>query len=233
MKVLIALFLGGALAAIAGLPARADTVDVALVLALDVSMSVDDREYALQRDGIAAAFESSALVAAVAGGTHHAIDVLVLEWSDPELQAVSVDWTRVGDAASAQAFAAKVRATQRSSRGLTALGNGLLAAGAAFKRLPDTAARRVIDVSGDGMANVGAATPEVRDALLAEGITINGLVIMNDEPWIDGYYNENVIGGPGAFLMQVEDYRSFAAAIRQKLVSELVALPRPPGAPPT
>jgi len=233
MRALVALFLGSALALAAAPPARAETVDTALVLALDVSLSVDDSEYALQRDGIATAFESPALAAAVAGGTHHAIDVMVLEWSDPELQTVSVDWTRVGDAASARAFAAKVRATQRSSHGLTALGNGLLAAGAAFKRLPDTAARRVIDVSGDGMANIGAATSEVRDALLAQGITINGLVIMNDEPWVDGYYNENVVGGPGAFLMQVEDYRSFAAAIRQKLVSEIVALPRSPDDPPT
>jgi hypothetical protein len=83
------------------------------------------------------------------------------------------------------------------------------------------------------MANIGAPTAEVRDALLAQGITINGLVIMNDEPWVDGYYNDNVVGGPGAFLMQVEDYRSFAAAIRQKLVSEIVALPRSPDGPPT
>ena len=76
----------------------------------------------------------------------------------------------------------------------------------------------VCKITGDSVGKI--------DALLAKGITINGLVMINDEPWVDGYYNENVVGGPGAFLMQVEDYRSFAAAIRQKLVSEIVALPR-------
>ncbi len=205
---------------------RAETVDTALVLALDVSLSVDEREYELQRDGIATAFESPALMAAVASGKNHAIDVLVLEWSDPEIQVVTVDWTRVSDAASANAFAAKVRATHRSSQGLTAIGNGMMAAGAAFERLPDEAVRRVIDVSGDGMANIGVPCSQARDALLAKGITINGLVMLSDEPWVDGYYNENVVGGPGAFLMQVEDYRGFAAAIREKLLSEIVALPR-------
>ncbi len=213
--------------------ARAETIDTALVLALDVSRSVDEHGYELQRDGIATAFESSALMAAVAGGKHHAIDVLVLEWSDPEIQTVTVDWTRVSDDASARAFAAKVRQTKRSSQGLTAIGNGLMAAGAAFERLPDEAARRVIDVSGDGMANIGLPCSEARDALLAKGITVNGLVIMNDEPWVDGYYSENVVGGPGAFLMQVADYREFAAAIREKLLSEIVALPRQRDAPPT
>jgi len=205
---------------------RAETVDTALVLALDVSLSVDEQEYELQRDGIAAAFEDPAVIAAVAGGKNHSIDVLVLEWSDPEIQVVTVDWTRVSDAASANAFARKVRSTKRSSHGLTAIGNGLIAASAAFERLPDEAARRVVDVSGDGMANIGVPSTEARDALLAKGVTINGLVMLNEEPWVDGYYGENVIGGPGAFLMQVADYREFAAAIREKLLSEIVALPR-------
>ena len=206
--------------------ARAEAVDTALVLALDVSLSVDEHEYELQRDGIAAAFEDPALLATVAGGKHHAIDVLVLEWSDPEIQVVTVDWTRVTDAASANAFAAKVRGTKRSSQGLTAIGNGLMAAAAALERLPDEPARRVVDVSGDGMANIGLPCSEARDALLAKGTTINGLVMLNDEPWVDGYYSENVVGGPGAFLMQVADYREFAAAIREKLLSEIVELPR-------
>lgn len=213
--------------------APAEPVDTALVLALDVSLSVDEREYELQRDGIATAFESPALRAAVAGGKSHAIDVLVLEWSDPEIQVITVDWTRVSDADSANAFAAKVRNTRRSSRGLTALGNGLMAAAAAFERLPDQAARRVVDVSGDGMANIGIPCTEARDALVAKGITVNGLVMMNDEPWVDGFYNDNVVGGPGAFLMQVADYWEFAAAIREKLLSEIVALPRRPDGPPS
>ena len=83
------------------------------------------------------------------------------------------------------------------------------------------------------MANIGVPCLEARDALLAKGITINGLVMLNDEPWVDGYYGENVVGGPGAFLMQVADYQEYAAAIREKLLSEIVALPRRPDAPPS
>ncbi|HVM81310.1 MAG TPA: DUF1194 domain-containing protein [Stellaceae bacterium] len=233
MKLRILFFL--AAAALAAFPqlARAAEADVALVLALDVSLSVDESEYRLQRDGIAEAFESPALEAAVAGGAHRAIEVLVLEWSEPDQQTVTVDWTRISDAASARAFAAKLRATGRSATGRTAIGSALLAAAAAFERLPEKATRLVIDVSGDGMANVGPPPSEVRDMLVAKGITINGLVILNDEPWVDQYYDMNVVGGAGAFLMQVEDYRSFAGAIRQKLISELVALPQRPAAPPT
>lgn len=233
MKLGALFLLAAALLAATPHTVRADEVDVALVLALDVSLSVDEGEYQLQRDGIAEAFESPTLVAAVAGGTHHAIEVLVLEWSEPEREVIVIDWTRVSDAASARAFAAKVRASRRSSTGRTAVGSALLAAAAAFERLPDKAARRIIDVSGDGMANVGPPPAEVRDTLVAKGITINGLVILDEEPWVDQYYDMNVVGGAGAFLMQVEDYRSFAAAIRQKLLSELVALPPRPAAPPT
>jgi len=232
MKLRALSFLAAAALAAFLQPAHADEADVALVLALDVSLSVDDGEYRLQRDGIAEAFESPALAAAVAGGAHRAIEVLVLEWSEPDRQTVKVDWTRVGDAASARAFAARLRATRRSGTGRTAIGSALLAAAAAFERLPEKATRLVIDVSGDGMANVGPPPAEVRDILVAKGITINGLVIVNDEPWVDQYYDMNVVGGAGAFLMQVEDYRSFAGAIRQKLISELVALPLRPAAPP-
>jgi len=207
---------------------HAEIVDLALVLAIDASGSVDSREYQVQRDGIAAAFEGPAIAAAVTGGIHHAIDVLVLEWSDPDRQAVTVNWTRITGGSSAQAFADKVRSTRRSSAGVTAIGNGLAAAGAALKRLPDQASRRVIDVSGDGMANAGIPPAQVRDALVADGVTINGLVMLNEEPWVGGYYDANVVGGPGAFLLQVDDYRSFAGAIQQKLVSEIVAIPPPP-----
>jgi len=233
MKLGALFFLAATLLSAAPHAVRADEVDVALVLALDVSLSVDESEYRLQRDGIAEAFESPQLVAAVAAGSHHAIEVLVLEWAEPDRQVVTVDWTRVNDAASARAFAAKVRASRRSSTGRTAVGSALLAAAAAFERLPDKAARWVIDVSGDGMANVGPPPAEVRDTLVAEGIIINGLVILDEEPWVDQYYDTNVVGGAGSFLMLVEDYRSFAGAIRQKLLSELVALPPRPAAPPT
>ena len=222
------LVLALALLAPGGGPARAAAVDLALVLAVDVSESVDAEEYELQHEGIARAFDSAALVEAIRGGKYGAIDVLVLEWSDRDEQVVTVDWTRVSDAVSAGDFAAKVRASRRSSNGLTAIGDALLAAHAAFKRLPDQATRRVVDLSGDGMANIGPPPAEVRDLLVADGIAINGLAILKTEPWLDSYYDQNVVGGPGSFLMEVEDFPSFAAAMQHKLLSEVMAA-RPGG----
>jgi hypothetical protein len=208
---------------LAGAPARAARVDLALVLAVDVSESVDAEEYELQHEGIARAFETAPLVEAIRGGKRGAIDVLVLEWSDRDKQVVTVGWTRVSDAASAQGFAARVRTTQRTSNGLTAIGDALVAAEAALLLVPDEAERRVIDVSGDGMANIGPPPQEIRDRLAAQGITINGLAILKSEPWLDGYYGDYVVGGPGGFLMEVEDFPSFIAAMQQKLLSEVTA----------
>ncbi|HWE72998.1 MAG TPA: DUF1194 domain-containing protein [Stellaceae bacterium] len=202
-------------------PAAAAKVAMALVLAVDVSESVDAGEYELQHEGIARAFENAEVIDTVqsVGG----IDVLMLEWSDRDKQALIADWTKVTDAASGKAFAAKIRAGKRSSNGLTAIGDALLASGAAFENVPDEPARRVIDISGDGMANVGPRPDDIRDALNAEGITINGLAILASEPWLDTYYNNEVIGGEGAFLLQVKDFSSFATAIKQKLLAEISA----------
>lgn len=215
------------LSLLAATPARAGSVDLALVLAVDVSESVDADEYELQHEGIARAFEGAPLVAAISGGANGAIDVLVLEWSDRDKQVVTVDWTRVSDKASAAAFAAKVRASRRSSNGLTAIGDALLAAQASFLNLPDRAARRVVDLSGDGMANIGPKPAEVRDALVARGITINGLAILQHEPWLSSYYDQNVVGGRGSFLLDVEGYKSFAQAMQQKLIDEIAAISQP------
>jgi hypothetical protein len=192
-----------------------------VVLAVDVSESVDAGEYQLQHEGIARAFENAQVIDTIraAGG----IDVLMLEWSDRDKQTVVVDWSRVNDAASGGAFAAKVRAGTRSSSGLTAIGDALLAAAAALENVPDEPARRVIDLSGDGMANVGPRPDDIRDALTAKGITINGLAILASEPWLDTYYNNEVIGGAGAFLLQVKDFQSFATAMKQKLLAEISA----------
>jgi hypothetical protein len=212
----------GALA-LRGAPAAAATVDLALVLAIDVSESVDAEEYELQHEGIARAFEAGPLIDAIGGGKHGAIDVLVLEWSDRDKQVVTVDWTRVADAKSAAGFAARVRATARSSNGLTAIGDALIAAETAFGRLPDEAERRVVDVSGDGIANIGPPPQQIRDRLVAQGITINGLAIRKTEPWLDSYYSQYVVGGPGGFLMEVEDFPSFIAAMQQKLLNEVTA----------
>jgi len=210
-------------------PEAAQPVDLALVMAVDVSESVDDDEYVLQHEGIARAFESPLLAAALSAGRTGAIEVAVLEWSDRDKQVVTVDWSRVGDAASAAAFARKVRASQRSSDGLTAIGDALRAARRLLDAAPAPADRRLIDLSGDGIANIGPPVREVRDELVAAGITINGLAILASEPWLEGYYDEYVIGGPGAFLLRAESFASFATAMQNKLLSEISGLPPSPG----
>jgi Protein of unknown function (DUF1194) len=203
-------------------PARAAAL--ALVLAVDVSESVSSERYLLQHEGIARAFETPLLIdaiAAVPGG----IEALVLEWSDPDKIAITVGWTRINNRAGAAAFAASVRATQRTSNGLTAIGSALLAAAAAFDHLPEPAGHRVIDISGDGMANFGVPPVTARDALVSKGITINGLAILSEEPWLDEYYRSNVVGGPAAFVAVAKNFDSFAEAMLRKLVQEVASAP--------
>jgi Mg-chelatase subunit ChlD len=209
-----------ALAAAVAKSAPAAGAGLALVLAVDVSGSVSADSYLLQRNGIACAFEDPRLVSAisaVAGG----IEALVLEWSDPDRTAVTVGWTLLADGDSASAFAAAIRATRRSSEGLTAIGPALLTAAAAFERAPRPAARQVIDISGDGMANFGLPPSAARDRVIAAGISINGLAILTEEPWLEAYYRSNVIGGSGAFVVAARDLRSFADAMLRKLVREV------------
>jgi hypothetical protein len=195
---------------------------LALVLAVDVSASVTAGSYVLQHDGIARAFADSRLVEAITAAPG-GIEVLVLEWSDPDTIAVTVDWQRVTDRTSASAFAAALRASRRSSNGLTAIGPALLAAAAAFERLPEPAARRVIDLSGDGMANFGLPPAAARDRIVAAGISINGLAILTEEPWLADYYRSNVIGGPAAFVVAARKFGDFAEAMLRKLIEEVVS----------
>jgi uncharacterized protein DUF1194 len=202
----------------------AQAAALALVLAVDVSESVSSERYLLQHEGIARAFETPLLVdaiAAVPGG----IEALVLEWSDPDKIAITVGWTRINNRAGAAAFAASVRATQRTSNGLTAIGSALLAAAAAFDHVPEPAGHRVIDISGDGMANFGVPPVTARDALVSKGITINGLAILSEEPWLDEYYRSNVVGGPAAFVAVAKNFDSFAEAMLRKLVQEVASAP--------
>jgi hypothetical protein len=222
-RVLSAIAIGSVLLCAATAPARAAAV--ALVLAIDVSESVSSERYLLQHEGIARAFETPQLVdaiAAVPGG----IEALVLEWSDPDKIAITVGWSRIANRTGAAAFAVSVRATQRSSNGLTAIGSALLAAAAAFDHMPEPAGHKIIDISGDGMANFGVAPVTARDALINQGITINGLAILSEEPWLDDYYRTNVVGGPAAFVLVAKNFDSFADAILRKLVQEVASAPQ-------
>ena len=207
-------------AALLAASAPATGAGLALVLAVDVSASVTADSYLLQRDGIARAFENPRLINAISG-VPGSIEALVLEWSDPDRIVVTVGWTRVADADSAAAFAAALRATKRSSEGSTAIGPALLAAAVAFDHAPEPAPRRIIDISGDGMANFGLPPSVARDRIVAAGISINGLAILTEEPWLEAYYRSNVIGGPGAFVVAVRNFRSFADAMLRKLVQEI------------
>src|SRR5713101_3601358 len=164
MRLATAAFL---LAAIGASPAQAAAV--ALVLAIDVSESVSSERYLLQHEGIARAFETPQLVdaiAAVPGG----IEALVLEWSDTDKIAITDGWTRIANLNGAASFAASVRATRRTSNGLTAIGSALLAAAAAFDHMPEPAGHKIVDISGDGMANFGVPPVAVRDTLVKQGI---------------------------------------------------------------
>lgn len=201
-------------------PAAAREASLALVFAIDVSASVTPDSYVLQHEGIAKAMASARIaraIAALPGG----IEALVLEWSDPDRIAVTVPWTPLTGAAGAHAFAAAVRHTRRSSHGLTGIGPALMAAAARFDHMPEPAARRVIDISGDGIANIGAPPEQARDRLLAAGITINGLAILTEEPGLEDYYRRDVIGGPGAFVLAAHTFDDFAAAMRRKLEQEI------------
>jgi hypothetical protein len=220
---LVRLVLAALLALAAG-GAAAQPVDLALVLAIDVSESVDAGRYELQHEGIARALEDPHLFERIATGENGAIAVLVMEWSDRDRQEITVGWTRVASAADAAALAGRVRATRRSSDGLTAIGDALLAAGAALDRLPWKAARRAVDLSGDGMANIGVPPTQARDVLVARGITVNGLPILSEEPWLGEYYKDYVIGGAGAFLIAAEDFSSFAEAMATKLFAEIAGI---------
>ena len=197
---------------------------LALVLAIDVSASVTADSYVLQRDGIAHAFENPRLANAISvlpGG----LEVLVLEWSYPDQIRVTVAWQRVAGSEGATALATAVRGTTRSSNGRTAIGPALLAAASEFGRLPEPAERRIIDISGDGIANFGLPPAVARDRIVAAGITINGLAILADEPWLESYYRNNVAGGPGAFVIAAREFGSFAEAMLRKLVTEVAAAP--------
>lgn len=210
-----------ALACIAHAAAQT-AVDLNLVLAVDVSGSVNAARYELQRQGYAAAFRDPLVVQAIAASTHQAIAVAMVQWTGPTLRVVVVDWTLIRDGASAEALAATFAAMPRQL-----FGGGTSVSGAidfAMQLLPKSpypGERRVIDVSGDGANNRGRPAALARDEAVKAGVVINGLPILGLEPDLDSYYRDNVIGGPGAFVIAAHGYDNFAEAIRNKLVSEI------------
>src|SRR5271166_709911 len=197
-------------------------VAVQLVLAVDVSGSVSQDRFALQREGYAVAFRSEAVLQAIRATSTGSIAVAMVQWTGPALHVVAVDWTLIDDAASAERFAAAI---QRAPRAL--FGGGTSISGAIDYAMGMLAGakyqgqRQVIDVSGDGANNRGRPAEDARDAAVQAGVVINGLPILTLEPELDVYYRQSVIGGPGAFVIAVKSYEEFAAALRSKLFTEI------------
>ena len=218
--------------------ARAESVDVLLVLAADVSRSIDEDEFNLQRKGYAAAITDPKVLRAIVCGRNHGIAVTFIEWSGAADQNVVVDWTVVRDEEAAGSIAATMLAAPRSFLGRTSISAAIDFAMQRFAAAPAESDKRIIDISGDGTSNAGRAVTEARDQAVGAGVTINGLAIINTQAnpgyafhtqppgGLPKYYEENVIGGPGAFVLKVENFDTFAEAITRKLVTEIAAAQR-------
>jgi len=232
----IAALIAGIVGAATGCPAaRADSVDMLLILAADVSRSIDEDEFNLQRKGYAAAITDPSVLRAIVSGRHHGIAVTFIEWSGAADQNVVVDWTVVRDEEGAGGVAATILAAPRSFLGRTSISAAIDFAMERFAAAPAESDKRIIDISGDGTSNAGRAVTEARDEAVAAGVTINGLAIINTQAnpgyafhtqppgGLPKYFEENVIGGRGAFLLHVENFGTFAEAITRKLVNEIAA----------
>jgi hypothetical protein len=221
--------------------AHAETVDLLLVLAADVSRSIDDVEFNLQRKGYAAAITDPRVLRAISGGRNHAIAVTFIEWSGAADQNVIVDWTVVRDEEAAGGIAATMIAAPRSFLGRTSISAAIDYSIERIGMAPAQADKRIIDISGDGTNNSGRPVTEARDQAVAAGITVNGLAIINTQAnpgyafhtqppgGLPKYYEENVIGGPGAFLLQVDNFDTFAESMTRKLVTEIAGAPAASG----
>jgi Protein of unknown function (DUF1194) len=196
-------------------------VDLALVLAVDCSDSVDRREFRLQIDGLAQAFRSPDVIGAIQSGPNGRIAVALFEWSDFYQKALVVEWTIIDSPASAEAVARRIEQARRVAIGGTSISTGIAGGIEVLSTVPWRTGRRVIDVSGDGTNNAGERSDVARDRALALGIVVNGLAIINNIPGLTIYYQENVIGGPGNFVIEAKDYEAFADAIRRKLLREI------------
>jgi len=211
-------------------PAGAETlnqaVDVALVLAIDVSRSISYEEQQLQLAGYAAAFRDRAVQAAATSGVHGAIAVTVLEWANKSRTEASIPWTVIDGRTTATAFADAIAALPYRPFPGTSIGTAIAGAHALLDAAPYQPVRRVIDVSGDGKGFGSSLLEFARHRAIAAGISINGLPICDEKPCIDlpGFYDQRVIGGPGAFLVVAESFENFAAAVRSKLIVEIANL---------
>src|SRR5262245_17535609 len=216
-----------------------DRVDLLLVLAADVSRSMDDPKFKLQRSGYVEALTNPRVIEAIQSGSNRRIAVSFVEWSGVVSQKVVIDWATISDEMSARRFADGLVEAPRSFADRTSISAGIDFAMAQFDRSPYEGLRRTIDVSGDGTNNSGRDVTVARDEAVNKGVTINGLVILSDSPtpWnpehtnppggLANYYRNNVVGGPGAFVMVAESFKSFGNALINKLIAEIAQAHQP------
>ncbi len=201
-------------------------VDLELVLLVDVSASVSDREFGLQAAGLSAALASAEVLDAIAAGSPNGIALAVIQWADQESQAVAVDWAHLRSDLDVLTYAARIAAMPRLfDSGNTAISSAIAVGLQELETNGFDGLRRVLDVSGDGRNNDGFRLGEARRRVLAAGVTINGLPILNELPFLDRYFRDYLIGGAGAFYIVADDYADFAEAMRQKLWREIRAVP--------
>ena len=207
------------------LPSAAQpAADLQLVLAVDASGSVDQYRFELQKRGYVAAFRHARVLQAIRSGPNQAIAVTMVQWTGPMMQMQVVEWTLVGDEESAATFAAAIERTPRQLfSGGTSISGAIDYAMTLFPKSPFRAPRRVIDVSGDGSNNRGRSVTLARDEAVDAGVVINGLPILALEPDLGRYYQDSVIGGPGAFVVTAKDFETFGEAILKKLIAEIAS----------
>lgn len=221
-------------------PARAQApVDTALVLVTDASGSIDPEEFQLQKEGIAAAITDERILATIQSGARQRIAIAYVEWGSPAGARTVVDWAVIGDRAGAEAFAGAVLAAPRSRQSFNAIGDAIDHAAGLLRSCPCQPTRRVIDISGDNRdMNSLRPAPLARDAAVASGIVINALAILDGtsgtagRPGLVEYYESEVIGGGGSFVIAATSRADFARALRQKLVRELAGPVSQPGRKP-
>ena len=234
---LVIALLGLALALSPPTARAAEPVDLLLVLAADVSRSVTEPKFKLQREGAAAAITDPEVLKAITSGPNRRIAVCFVEWATAGMTNVVVDWTLIGDDESARRFSGRLVEVPRSFAGSTSISSAIDFSVSQLERAPFRSERRVIDVSGDGNNNSGRSVTDARDEALAKGIVINGLVILtplaesfrpehtHPPGGLEKYFQDNVIGGFGAFTVVAEGHHSFGRSLTKKLIAEIAGLP--------
>ena len=200
-----------------------EPVDLALLLSIDCSYSVDTREFRLQTNGTAHALRKPEILAAIQAGPLKRIAVSVVQWSDDKHQKITVPWTIISNAADIEKLAGQIQNQPRYlAEGGTSITGLMRYAAGVLATAPVVAERQVLDISSDGRNNKGGRPHVVRDQLNQFGITINGLTILNEFPTLNHYFEKYIIGGYGSFVIVANDYEDFEKAIYRKLLREII-----------